>query len=173
MWDFGCGPGQTAGYLKELGVEISGMDLSGKMIEEARRLHPDIHFQRGNILELECASDSIAGVVAFYSIVHFTEGQVAAAFRGIFRVLEPGGMVLLTYHVGTNIIDLDEFLGRRIDIDLMFFSSAFISRCLRDSGFKEVEIIEREPYPGVEYQSRRAYAFAVKPFMPICSKATS
>ena len=28
VWDFGCGPGQTAKYLKNLGIEISGLDLS-------------------------------------------------------------------------------------------------------------------------------------------------
>jgi hypothetical protein len=26
-------------------------------------------------------------------------------------------------------------------------------RCLRDCGFEKIEIIEREPYPGVEYES--------------------
>jgi predicted TPR repeat methyltransferase len=30
VWDFGCGPGHTAKYLKDLGVEISGLDLSEK-----------------------------------------------------------------------------------------------------------------------------------------------
>lgn len=28
VWDFGCGPGQTTRYLKDLGIEISGLDLS-------------------------------------------------------------------------------------------------------------------------------------------------
>jgi len=28
VWDFGCGPGQTTKYLKDLGIEISGLDLS-------------------------------------------------------------------------------------------------------------------------------------------------
>ena len=27
VWDFGCGPGQTTQYLKNLGIEISGLDL--------------------------------------------------------------------------------------------------------------------------------------------------
>ena len=39
----------------------------------------------------------------------------------------------------------------------------FILGCLKDNGFEEIEIIERDPYPGVEYQSRRAYVFAMKP----------
>jgi ubiquinone/menaquinone biosynthesis C-methylase UbiE len=162
VWDFGCGPGQTAKYLTDLGIEISGLDLSGKILEQAREIHPEIHFRKGNILSLEFDDNSIAGVVAFYAIVHFTKEQVGSAFREIFRVLQPGGIFLLAYHIGEETIHLDEFLGQTIDIDFMYFTSEFIFRCLKTSGFKKIEIIEREPYPEVEYQSRRAYVFAKK-----------
>ena len=165
VWDFGCGPGQTAKYLKNLGIGISGLDLSEKILEQARIIHPEIHFRKGNILELKFENDSIAGVVAFYAIVHFTEEQVGIAFREIFRVLQSGGIFLFTYHIGEETIHLDEFLGKKVDIDFMFFTTDFIFSCLNDSGFEKIEILEREPYPAVEYESRRAYVFAIKPVM--------
>jgi ubiquinone/menaquinone biosynthesis C-methylase UbiE len=163
VWDFGCGPGQTTKYLKNLGIKISGLDLSEKILEQARTIHPGINFQKGNILELEFDDDSIGGVVAFYAMVHFTEEQVEIAFREAFRVLQPGGLFLFTYHIGEKTIHIEEFLGKNIDIDFMFFTTDFIFSCLKDSGFGKIEIIEREPYPGVEYESRRAYVFATKP----------
>jgi len=163
VWDFGCGPGQTAKYLKKLGIEISGLDLSEKILEQARTIHPEIHFRKGNLLELDFENDSISGVVAFYAIVHFTEEQVEVVFREIFRVLRPGGIFLFTYHAGEETTHLDEFLGKKVDIDFMSFTTDFIVSCLRGCGFEKKEIIEREPYPGVEYQSRRAYVFAIKP----------
>ena len=165
VWDFGCGPGQTAKYLKNLGIEISGLDLSEGMLEQARKAHPDIHFQKGNILDLEFENGSIAGVVAFYAIVHFTKAQVGAAFREIFRVLQPGGLFLLTYHVGDETIHLKEFLGKRIGLDFMYFGTGFILDCLKENGFEKMEAIEREPYAGVEFESRRSYVFATKPVM--------
>ena len=162
IWDFGCGPGQTTKYLKNLGIEISGLDLSEKILEQARTIHPEIHFRKGNILKLEFENDSLAGAVAFYAIVHFTEEQVEIACREVFRVLQPGGIFLFTYHIGEDTICIEEFLGKKIDIDFMLFTTDFIYSCLKKSGFEKIEIIEREPYPGVEYESRRAYVFAIK-----------
>ena len=163
VWDFGCGPGQTTKYLSDLGLEISGLDLSEESLNQARMLHPGIPFQKGNMLDLEFESNSIAGIVAFYAIVHFTETQVSLAFREIFRVLQPGGLLLFTYHIGNESLHVEEFLGKKVDIDFTFFPTELISNCLQERGFDAIEIIEREPYPGVEYESQRAYVFAVKP----------
>lgn len=163
VWDFGCGPGDTSHYLKNLGVEISGLDLSKKMLDQARTMYPDITFRKGNMLKLPFGGNSIAGIVSFYAIVHFTKGQAGSAFREIFRVLEPGGIFLLTFHIGEETIHITEYLGKTVDIDFMFFTSDYISSCLKRTGFEKIEIFEREPYPEVEYQSRRAYVFAEKP----------
>lgn len=163
IWDFGCGPGYTTLYLWNLGIEVSGLDLSGKMVERARIMHPDIIFQKGNILDLEFESGSIAGIVAFYAIVHFSQAQVKKAFHEIFRVLEPGGIFLFTFHIGDGKIHLEEFLGKAVEIDFMFFDPAFILSSIKNAGFEDVEITERAPYPGIEYQSSRAYVFAAKP----------
>lgn len=162
VWDFGCGSGNTTKYLQDLGVLISGLDLSEKIIEQAKSVFPDIHFQKGNILDPEFRSNSIAGIVAFYAIVHFSKGEVKKAFQEIYRILQPDGLFLFTYHIGDKTIHLDEFLGKKVDIDFMFFTNEFILDCLKETGFDEIDLIEREPHMGIEFESKRAYVFAKK-----------
>src|SRR5688500_12104082 len=43
--DMGCGPAHVARYLRDRGVKVIGVDLSPEMVEQARRLNPelDIH----------------------------------------------------------------------------------------------------------------------------------
>jgi ubiquinone/menaquinone biosynthesis C-methylase UbiE len=155
IWDFGCGPGQTTQYLRKLGIEISGLDLSEKLIEQARIIHPGIIFRKGNILDLEFENASIAGVVAFYAIVHFSHDQLQMAFREIFRVLQPGSVFLFTFHIGEESIHLEEFLGKVGEIDFMFFKTEYILICIRDAGFVDIDIIERAPYPKSEAGGRK------------------
>ena len=38
--DVGCGPGTVTAHLAELGVDVSGVDLSPRMVAHARRRHP-------------------------------------------------------------------------------------------------------------------------------------
>ena len=78
----------------------------------------------------------------------------------LHRVLQPGGRLLLTFHIGEGSIHVEEFLGRPVEMDFMFFTPARIAADLMEAGFVVDEVVERDPYPEVEYPSRRAYLFA-------------
>src|ERR1700684_2572366 len=64
--DMGCGPGQVARYLRDAGAKVFGLDLSPRMLEQARQLNPDISFVEGNMLALDLPDGTIAGIAAFY-----------------------------------------------------------------------------------------------------------
>ena len=98
--DMGCGPGQIARYLHRQGVGTLGVDLSPRMVAEAQRLNPEIHFHQGDMLALPDADDSFGGIAAFYCIIHIPRAQVVDALREMKRVLKPGGVLLITFHIG-------------------------------------------------------------------------
>ena len=105
--DLGCGPGHVARYLHEQGAQVLGMDLSPRMIEWARQLNGGIEFRVSNMAALEVADGIWGGIVAFYSIIHLPPTQIAAVLRESWRVLRPGGEVLLAFHVGDKVRHID------------------------------------------------------------------
>jgi SAM-dependent methyltransferase len=162
--DMGCGPGQVARYLSEQGVEACGVDLSPGMVERAQRLNPGIPFLQGDMLALSGVADnSYGGVAAFYSIIHVPRPALHQAFGELKRVLRPGGILLLTCHIGREVIHRDEWWGKEVALDFIFFETEEMKDHLTAVGFELQEVVERDPYPSVEYQSRRAYVFARKP----------
>jgi len=162
--DMGCGPGHIARFLGQLGTKMFGLDLSPGMIEQARRINPDIPFQVGDMTSLELEDGTLAGIAAFYAIVNIPRDSLLTVFKEMFRVLQAAGLLLLSFHIGEEVVHPDELLGHPISMDFFFFQPHLIKGLLETAGFVIEEIIEREPYaPGIEYQSRRAYIFARKP----------
>jgi SAM-dependent methyltransferase len=161
--DLGCGPGHVARYLQEKGAEICGLDLSYAMVERARYLNPGIKFQQGDMLALDVADAAWAGIVAFYSIIHVPRKEVVRALCELKRVLRPGGLLLLAFHIGDDLIHRDELWGHEVCIDFLLFRPEEMTDYLRSAGYEIEEILLRDPYPDVEYPSWRAYIFAKKP----------
>jgi ubiquinone/menaquinone biosynthesis C-methylase UbiE len=161
--DLGCGPGHVARYLRDIGVNVFGMDISSAMLEEARRRNPDTRFERGNMLSLPLPDSKLSGIVAFYSICNLPSNLLPLVFKEMRRVLNQNGLLLLSFHVGDETLQEKELWGKPISMNFYLYETLFIRKLLPDAGFEVQDVIEREPYaPDVEYQSRRAYIFARK-----------
>jgi SAM-dependent methyltransferase len=165
--DLGCGPGQVARYLHEgwhqRGLDVFGIDLSSAMVERARQLNPGLRFEQGTMLALDLADDSLGGIAAFYSIVNVPRADQPRAFAELQRVLVPGGLLLVAFHVGDETVHLEEWWDTPVSVDFYFFQPDEIADRLAAAGFTIEESHVRDPYPDVEHPSRRAYLLARKP----------
>jgi len=161
--DLGCGPGQIARYLHRQGVDTLGVDLSPRMIAQAQRLNPEIHFHQGNMLSLPDEDNVWGGIAAFYCIIHIPREQVVEALREMRRVLKPGGVLLVTFHIGQEIKHLAEWWEKSVNLDAFFYHPQEMENWLREAGYELGETLVREPNPEVEVATKRAYLFARKP----------
>jgi SAM-dependent methyltransferase len=98
--DLGCGPGRITAYLRELGADAFGIDLSPAMIDVARRDHPGLRFEVSSMTDLNLPDASVAGLVAWYSLIHIPDDEIGSVFAHFRRVLRPGSPLLLSFHVG-------------------------------------------------------------------------
>jgi len=161
--DLGCGPGQIARYLRRRGASTLGVDLSPGMVAEARRLNPDVSFPTGDMLALPDADKAWGGIAAFYCIIHVPRERVVSALREMRRVLKPGGVLLLAFHIGDHVLQLETWWEKKVRLDFFYFQPAEMEAALREAGFELLETLVRRPDPSVEVETVRAYVFARNP----------
>ncbi len=161
--ELGCGPGHVTRYLREREIDISGVDLSAEMVARARALNPGITFHQGDMRALPVPDAMWAGIVAFYSLIHISRAEMVATLRELRRVLRPGGLLLLSFHLGDDFLHLDELWDQKVNVDFHHFRTPEMIGFLTAAGFEIEEAIERDPYPDVEHQSLRSYIFARRP----------
>jgi SAM-dependent methyltransferase len=98
--DLGCGPGHVAAHLRDLGVQVFGVDVSPGTVAAARRAHPEIRFEVGTLASLRAADGSLGGVLSWWSLLHTPPAERHAVFAEWYRALAPGGYALMGFHVG-------------------------------------------------------------------------
>ena len=160
--DLGCGPGHVAAWLASRGATAVGIDLSAGMIAVGCREYSHVEFRQGDLLALPAADGEFGAAVALYSIIHLQPGELHRAFTEIHRVLRPGGLVLMAFHIGTEVRHLAEWWGRGVDVDFRFFEPAHIAAAMEGAGFQVEARLERSSYDQ-EVQTRRAYLLARRP----------
>ncbi len=101
--DLGCGTGRAAIALSQAGHRVVGVDLSPSMLDVAQRKAKDvpIDFLCGNIVDLSMLRDhSFDAAICLFSTLGMIAGRDARgqALREAFRVLRPGGKLLLHAH---------------------------------------------------------------------------
>ncbi|HYE91441.1 MAG TPA: methyltransferase domain-containing protein [Terriglobales bacterium] len=159
--DLGCGPGQIARHLAARGADACGIDASAAMVATARRLNPTLGFEQGDFFALPLENGALAGIAAFYSLIHCPRRELGRALAELARVLVPGGRLLMTLHEGTGEVGRDEAYGKRVALVATLFSEAEVRAALAGAGFHLDELAIRPPYD-FEYQSRRIYARATR-----------
>lgn len=159
--DLGCGPGHVSAYLAARGLPVAGLDLSPEMVAVAQERHSGISFTVGDMTQLPHASGALAGVVALYSVIHLEPGPREQAYREMARVLAPGGLLLIAFHVETtehrtgSAIHLDSWFDQAVDLDAFFLDPQEELTRLGAAGLTPRAFLDRAPEEG-EYPSRRA-----------------
>jgi SAM-dependent methyltransferase len=107
--DLGCGAGvPVTRWLVERGFAVTGVDLSERQLELARRLVPGATFIRADMSELGFEPETFGAVVAFHSVIHVPRADHPALLSDIHRWLRPGGHFLAT-------LTMTDFEGEEID----------------------------------------------------------
>ncbi|GAA2691595.1 MULTISPECIES: class I SAM-dependent methyltransferase [Actinosynnema] len=159
--DLGCGPGHLTAHLSALGLSAFGVDLSPTMISIARAANPDLEFTEGSMARLDLPDAGLAGILAFYSVIHTPPAELPPVLAEFHRVLEPGGHLMLGFFAGDD--PEPQAFDHKV-VTAYRWSPTTLLALLRASGFTDVAEVVREPQVGERF--RQAQLLVRKPATP-------
>ncbi len=98
--EIGCGSGRDIVQLNALGVRVTGLEPSEKLLGEARKLHPEIAerifsgFFPGGIPELP--TDSFDTILLSAVLMHIPDSVLFDTVLNLRGLLNPGGRVIVS-----------------------------------------------------------------------------
>lgn len=104
--DAGCGPGAMSLYWRGQGGEVTALDLSANMLDEARRQHSAQRYVRGDIEAMPLA-DAQFSLVWSNLAVQWCD-DLRQAVGELYRVTQPGGCVAFTTLVAASLPELNQ-----------------------------------------------------------------
>jgi SAM-dependent methyltransferase len=160
--DLGCGPGRITAHLAGLRLDAFGVDLSPGMVAVARRAHPQLRFDVGSMESLDLPDGSLAGIVAWYSVIHTPPERLPGLFAEFARVLRPGAPLLLAFQAGDDEpVHHRQGYGHPISLHGWRLDPSRAEEQLTAAGCRVRTRVLCEPEPPRE-RTRQAYLSAVR-----------
>ena len=111
---------------------------------------------------LDLADGSLAGVVAWYSLIHTPPNEQHVLLGEIARVLRPGGRLLVATQVGGDErVHLDRAYGHELSLDVYRLDPDALTDRLRAAGLSITARLAREPED--RERQPQTFLFAQKP----------
>lgn len=103
-FDIGCGRGEWLELMLELGLKPYGIDLDEGMLADCKALH--LPATQGDAVAhlFTIPNESQVVVSAFHVVEHITYEQLRTVIREAFRVLKPGGLLIIETPNPENIV---------------------------------------------------------------------
>ena len=126
--DVGCGPGRDLCYLRQKGCEVTGVDISPKSIELARKRVPDGRFVCASNLRLPIEDEEFDAVVSDGVIHHTPDARLALLEDA--RILKRGGcMYLAVYRRWRYYYYMYTYIGRPVRYIEKFAPGKLLIKC--------------------------------------------
>lgn len=139
--DLGCGSGVHAKHLFDEGLEVYGLDLSPKMIDEAKKRAPKGKFVVGDMNSLPYKDEFFGGIYARASLLHIPKALIFKVLKEVNRVLKSGGVFYLAIKEGEGEEEKEDMRhGKKVKRFFAYFNEYEIKKYLVDAKFEVLKV---------------------------------
>jgi SAM-dependent methyltransferase len=163
--EVGSGPGHVTGFLADLGADAQGIDLSPRMVDEARRRFPDGDYHVGDLRKLmrPTSAPGWSAVLAWYSLIHLAASELPDVLAALTRPLASGGWLVVALHAGAEVRHTDEWFGVPVDHDVVMHDPSDVAAMVEAVGLRDIEWYVRGPVTTRGETTERLYVVGRKP----------
>jgi ubiquinone/menaquinone biosynthesis C-methylase UbiE len=133
--------------LRRMGYNVVGLDYAENALHLSRQYEPELNLVTGDVHALPYADNSLGAYLSFGVLEHFEHGMLPA-LKEAYRVLKPGGVLVLTIPYPSVVWKLAQWRRSRSGQQLInedFYESTYTRAALTDSvtaaGFQVMEML--------------------------------
>jgi ubiquinone/menaquinone biosynthesis C-methylase UbiE len=100
LLDVGCGPGNDTRVFVDKGLEVTGIDLSERLLRLAMKNVPQSSFLLMDMRRPALRDESFDGLWVCSSFIHIPRGDARPTLREFARILKPNGLMFINVMEG-------------------------------------------------------------------------
>ncbi len=134
--DVGCGGARDSIYMHAKGLQVTGIDLSERMVTNAKKKEPAIDYIQMDFENLQFDDNTFDGIWANASLHHVPKNKLPPVLKSIYNKLKPNGIFFSTNKHGASdgILENEKF-GKRIKRHFSFYNPDELAMTIGDAGF--------------------------------------
>jgi ubiquinone/menaquinone biosynthesis C-methylase UbiE len=160
--DLGCGFGKDSKYFIERGFNVTGIDLSAKLLEIAKKEVPRANFLLMDIRDLRFMENSFSGIWASASLLHIPKIDIQKTLDSLRAVLKKNGVIYISLKEGTGeYFEADMRYGKDALKYWSYYSPNEARSIIKKVGFKIIKEktfktkSDYSTHPWIEYLCRK------------------
>jgi len=141
--DVGCAAGRDTRILKDMGLDVFGVDLADKLIAIAKKSNPDITFALADMRQLPFEDGAFDALWVSAVLHHLEKTGMQTALQEFNRVLAPHGILYVHTKAGSGKLKTNEdtVSGQEREFELVIRKE--LETMLSEAGYSKISLEEK------------------------------
>jgi ubiquinone/menaquinone biosynthesis C-methylase UbiE len=126
-----------------MGFNVVGSDLAEKLLDLAKKAHPDIEFVLADMRNLPFSDESFRAIWASAVLHHVEKNEMPSVLKEFWRVLAPKGVLYIHTKAGRGLLRTSEESVKGEAREFELVTTGELHAMLQNTGYKQISLEEK------------------------------